>query len=116
MRKNNGMSSYIPMTATDRSNISNLGTVGLEILSASFSTISSRTKLLGTQSPLDPKMMRENHRMVAEKLSAGWEVGLEMHIAWMDTLLGHQTPWWESSRRILEPLHRRTTINAKRLS
>ena len=111
-----GMSSFIPMTSTDRSDIKDLGTASMEILSASFSTISSRTKLMGTQSPLNPKMIRENRRMVTEKLVASFEVGLELQIAWMSSFFGDHTPWWKSSRRILEPLHSRTTRNAKRLS
>lgn len=116
MRKNTHMSAMIPMQPTVLSDAWSLGTEALEIWSAAFSTINSRTHLWQTQSPFDPRMMRENEQMVTEKLSATWEVGMEIQKAWMDVLSGEQTSVWAAGRNVLEPIHRHTTANSKRLS
>jgi len=108
--------SVIPSTPAAVSDVWKLGQMTFDFWSSAFSTINSRTLLWKTKSPLDPKMIQENQRMVTEKLAATWKVGLEVQKAWLNILLGGQTPWWISSRRSLKPLHKRTTANAKRLS
>lgn len=116
MSKNTHMFAMSPMQPTAMSDAWNLGNEALEILSAAFSTINSRTHLWQTQSPLDPKMMRENEQMVTEKLSATWEVGMEIQKAWLGILSGDQTSMWAAGRNVLEPIHRHTVANSKRLS
>ncbi len=116
MRKNTHMSAMIPMQPTAMSDAWDLGTETLEIWSAAFSTISSRTHLWQTQSPFDPKMMRENEQMVSEKLSATWEVGVEIQKAWMGMLSGDHGSVFSASRSVLKPIHRHTVANSKRLA
>jgi len=108
--------SVVPTTPAAVTEVWKLGQMTSEFWSSAFSTIKSRTFLWEAKSPLDPKMIHENQRMVTEKLAASWEVGLEVQKAWLNILLGGQTPWWTTSRRSLKPLHKRTTANAKRLS
>ncbi len=116
MSKKGRRSSIVPATPAAVVDVWKLGHMTRELWSSAFSTINSRTLLWKTKSPFDPKMIQENQRMVAEKLAAGWEVGLEVQKAWLNILLGGQTPWWTTGRRTLKPLHQRTKANAKRLS
>ena len=116
MRKNTRMSAIVPTTPTAMFDVFKLGNMATELWATALSTINSRVFLWETKSPLDPKMMKENQRMVSEKLAASWEVGMEMQKAWMNMLSGGKTPWWKTGQRTIKPLHKRTTANAKRLS
>lgn len=112
MRKKTCMSAMIPMTPTAMFDVWKLGTMAIEMWSTAIVTINSRTKMWETQSPFDPKMMRENLRMVTEKVAASREVGSAVQKA---ILSGGRTPWWTTGQRTLQPLHKRTTANSKRL-
>jgi hypothetical protein len=81
-----------------------------------LSTIHLRANMLATHSPLSAEMMSENRRMVTEKIAALWETGLEVQMACLDMMIGNHTPWWTTSLRILEPLHKRAIENSERLS
>lgn len=115
MSKPSRMSAFIPTTPAARSDVLKLGGMVLETFPAAFSTIGMRTGLLVTQSPLNPEMMKENRRMVFEKVTGFCEAGLEVQVAWLSMLSGDRTPWWTSGERILKPLHERTVANSKRL-
>ncbi|MEC9482874.1 MAG: hypothetical protein UMU75_06025 [Halomonas sp.] len=93
-----------------------VGVMSLELWTTSLATIAMRNQLWYTQAPSSTRMLRENQRMVTEKLEAGLEVGLELQKALINMASGSYAPWWVTSRRALHPLHRRTTANSKRLS
>ena len=90
--------------------------MAMEMLSSAFSTIALRNNMWLTQSPTSAKMMEENQSMVTEKLQAGMEVGLEMQKNLLNMSAGKFYPWWVTGRRVLKPLHKRTTANSRRLS
>ena len=110
------LSVIIPMTPDARSDVRKLGVMLLDAGPVALSTINLRVSMLVTHAPLNPKMMLENRRMVTEKLVALRDTGLELQMAWLNMLSGDHTPWWTTSLRIIEPLHKRAIDNAKRLS
>ncbi|WP_018403342.1 hypothetical protein [Marinobacter gelidimuriae] len=116
MSKHNRLSAIIPITSDARSDVRKLGGILIDAGPAALSTINLRVGMLVTHAPLNPKMILENRRMVTEKLAALWDTGLEVQMAWLDMLSGGHTPWWTTSLRILEPLHKRAIDNSKRLS
>lgn len=116
MSEINRLSAIIPMTPDARSDVRKLGCMLLNAGPAALSTINLRAGMLATHAPSNPKMILENRRMVTEKLAALWDTGLEVQMAWLDMLSGGHTPWWTTSLRILEPLHKRVIDNSKRLS
>lgn len=93
-----------------------VGVMATELWATSLTTIALRNQLWYTQMPTSARMMKENQRMVTEKLEAGMEIALEMHKAMFGLASGRYAPWWVTSRRTLTPLHRRTTANSRRLS
>jgi len=116
MSEINPLSAIIPMTPDARSDVRKLGCMLLNAGPAVLSTINLRVGMLATHAPSNPKMILENRRMVTEKLAALWDTGLEVQMALLDMLSGGHTPWWTTSLRILEPLHKRVIDNSKRLS
>jgi len=104
------------MTPAARSDVRKLGCLLLNSGPAALSTINLRIGMLVTHAPSNPKMISENRRMVTEKFTALWDTGLELQMAWLDMLSGDHTPWWTTSLRILEPMHKRAVDNSKRLS
>ncbi len=93
-----------------------VGVIAFELWSTSLATIAMRSQLWATQAPTSARMMKENQRMVTEKLDGGLEVGLELQKAWFGMLFGQSSPWWITGHRTLKPLHRRTTANSRRLA
>ncbi|WP_245904636.1 hypothetical protein [Billgrantia lactosivorans] len=93
-----------------------LGVMAFELWSTSMSTIAMRHGLWQTQSPTSGRMLRENQRMVTEKLEAGLETGFELQKAMLQMAFGQSAPWWVTSRRTMTPYHRRSSANSRRLS
>ncbi|MCE8035816.1 hypothetical protein EKK97_02325 [Billgrantia tianxiuensis] len=93
-----------------------LGIMAFELWTTSLATITMRHGLWHTQSPTSARMLRENQRMVTEKLEAGMETGFEMQKAMLQMAFGQATPWWITSRRTMTPYHRRSSANSRRLS
>ncbi|WP_050996592.1 hypothetical protein [Marinobacter sp. BSs20148] len=110
------LSAIIPMTPDARSDVWKLSCILMYAGPVALSTINLRVGMLVTHAPSNPKVILENRRMVTEKLAALWDTGLEVQMAWLDTLSGGHTPWWTTSLRILEPLLERAIDNSKRLS
>ncbi|MDO6788117.1 hypothetical protein Q4589_10995 [Cobetia marina] len=110
-------SELVPTTPAAMFDVWKLGTTSVEMWSTAMSTIMSRTQLWGTQSPLDPKMIAENQKMVSEKIAASWEMWFVMQKAWMNAMSGGKVvPWWTTGTQFIKPLHKRTTANSRRLS
>ncbi|RDB42583.1 hypothetical protein DU490_12430 [Halomonas sp. DQ26W] len=93
-----------------------LGVMACELWSTSLSTIAMRNSLWQTQSPNSARMIKENQRMVSEKLEASLETGFEVQKAILGMAFGQSTPWWVTGRRTLTPYHRRSSANSLRLS
>lgn len=105
-----------PMNPADMFDVWKVGITAFELWSTSLSTIAMRNNLWSTQAPTDARMIKENQRMVTEKLEACMEVGFEMQKAMLGMATGQYSPWWVTSQRAMKPLHRRTTANSRRLS
>jgi len=54
--------------------------------------------------------------MVTEKLDAGFEVAAQLQQSLFSLCTGSCAPWWETGQRTLEPYHRRSTANSRRLA
>ncbi|SFI08211.1 hypothetical protein [Modicisalibacter xianhensis] len=93
-----------------------VGVMSFELWTTSLATIAMRNQLWYTQAPHSAKMIKENQRMVTEKLEAGMEVGMALQKAMFNMAAGSYAPWWVTGRSALLPLHRRTTANSRRLS
>lgn len=105
-----------PMNPADMFDVWKAGVTAFELWATAISTIGQRQALWSTQAPSDLKMIKENQRMVTEKLEACVEVGFEMQKAMLSMAAGQFSPWWITSQRTMKPLHRRTTANSRRLS
>lgn len=114
--KNTSNAALIPQTPAAMMDIWKLGIMAFELWSTSLSTINMRQNLWQTQQPNSAGMMKENQRMVSEKLEAAMETGLEMQKAMLGMAFGRQTPWWVTGRKAMVPYHRRSSANSRRLS
>ncbi|BCB60534.1 MULTISPECIES: hypothetical protein [Halomonadaceae] len=90
--------------------------MGMELWSSSLSTIARRQQLWQTQPFFSPSMMRENQRMVTEKMEASMEAGLVVQKALLNAMSGRYAPWWITSQKAMQPYHRRSSANSRRLS
>lgn len=93
-----------------------VGLMAFELCTTSWSTITMRNQLWQTQPFFSPKMMKENQRMISEKLDASMEAGLAMQKTLFNMLRGQYAPWWVTSRQAIQPYHRRSRANSSRLS
>lgn len=109
-------STLIPYTPAAMLDVWKLGVMACELWSTSFSTIAMRHGLWQTQSPTSARMLKENQRMVSEKLAASMETGFEIQKVMLQTAFGQMAPWWVTSRRTMAPYHRRSSANSRRLS
>lgn len=116
MNQANRIPSPIPATPAAMFDVWKVGVMAFELWSTSLSTIAMRSNLWYTQVPTSTKMMKENQKMVTEKLEASMETFMEMQKAMLDMFAGKQSPWWVTSRKTMLPYHRRTTANSRRLS
>ncbi|MCE8014300.1 hypothetical protein [Billgrantia desiderata] len=108
--------SLVPLNPAAMMDVWKLGLMALELWSTSLSTITMRHGLWQTQSPTSARMLRENQRMVTEKLEAGLETGFEMQKAMLQMAFGQGNPWWHTGRRAMAPYHRRSSANSRRLA
>ncbi len=92
-----------------------LGWMATELWATSAYNIMSRTNWLTTADPTRGAAQREWHSMWSEKVWAAMEVAMEMQRAGYDLWFGHFDPW-RSGQRLLQPLHRRTVSNSRRLA
>lgn len=96
-----------------------LGWMVSELWMTSAYNIVSRTSWLSGSLPgADPSghaALGEWQRMWSEKVLASVEMAMELQRAGIDLWLGKLDPW-RSGSRILEPLHRRTVSNSRRLA
>ncbi len=106
----------IPVTPAAMMDVWKLGVMMAELWTSSFSTIAMRHNLWQTQSPASARMIKENQRMVSEKIEAGMETGLVLQKAMLGMMFGQTTPWWVTSRRSMQPYHRHSSANSRRLS
>ena len=116
MTRNNHITALVPFTPAAMVDVWKVGVMAFELWTTSLSTIAMRNNLWYTQVPTSARMMKENQRMVTEKLDAGMEVATEMNKAMLNMFSGQHAPWWVTSQRALKPFHRRTTANSRRLS
>jgi hypothetical protein len=91
------------------------GWTASELWATSAYNIMSRTNWLSTADPTQGAALREWQRMWSEKAMAGLEVAAAMQRAGFDLWFGRFNPW-HSGRRVLNPLHRRTVANSRRLA
>ncbi|EWG98105.1 hypothetical protein [Halomonas sp. BC04] len=109
-------SPILPHTPAAMMDVWQLGVMAFELWSTSLSTIALRNNLWQTQAPNSDRVIKENQRMVSEKLEASLETGFEMQKAMLGMAFGQNTPWWVTGRRTLSPYHRRSSANSRRLS
>lgn len=107
---------FVPSTPAAMLDVWKLSVMTFELWTTSFSTIVMRNGLWQTQSPTSARMLKENQRMVTEKLEAGMETGFEIQKAMLHMAFGQTAPWWITSRRTMTPYHRRSSANSRRLS
>ncbi|WP_404376436.1 hypothetical protein [Vreelandella aquamarina] len=112
--KHSPMTLFTPPTAIF--DLWKAGMMGMELWSSSLSTIAMRQQLWQTQPFFSPSMMRENQRMVTEKIEASIEAGLAMQKAMLSAMSGQYAPWWITSQKAMKPYHRRSSANSRRLS
>ncbi|MCG7601554.1 hypothetical protein MHM84_17445 [Halomonas sp. McH1-25] len=110
---NSPLSTFSPAAFFD---IWKVGVMSFELWTTSLATIAMRNQLWCTQAPHSANMIKENQRMVTEKLEASMEIGLALQKAMFNMAAGTYAPWWVTSRSALLPLHRRTMANSRRLS
>ncbi len=93
-----------------------LGMMAVELWAAAVTTIMLRNRDWAANWPnTDQHSSAEGKRMIDEKISAAAEV----NSAWLRAAFGIWSgPFdpWRSGRKILAPLHRKATANARRLT
>jgi len=93
-----------------------LSMMAVELGTAAVTTIMLRNWYwaLNWSNP-DRRLNAEGNRMVAEKITAAMEVTAALQRAAFGAWSGTFNPW-RSGRKILIPLHRKATANARRLT
>ncbi|PMR77126.1 hypothetical protein [Billgrantia endophytica] len=114
--KNSAPFIIMPQTPAAMMDVWKLGVMAFELWSTSLSTIVMRNSLWHTQAPTSARMIKENQRMVSEKLEASLETAFEIQKAMLGMAFGQVTPWWVTGRRTMTPYHRRSSANSRRLS
>jgi hypothetical protein len=114
--KSSTMLPLMPTTPLAMFDVWKAGLMAFELWSTSLSTITMRNHLWQTQPFFSPKMMKENQKMVTEKLEASIEAGLEMQKALFNSMNGQLAPWWVTSQRTMKPYHQRSSANSRRLA
>jgi len=92
-----------------------LGWVASELWMTSAYDLMSRTNWLTGADPSRSAARQDWQRLWGEEVAAGLEVAMEVQRAGYELWFGRFNPW-HTSRRVLRPLHRRTTANARRLA
>ncbi len=92
-----------------------LGLMAVELGTAAVTTIMLRNWNWAVKWPYpDRRLKTEGNRMVVEKVAAAMEVTAEWQRAAFSACSGAFNPW-RSGRKVLNPLHRKATANARRL-
>lgn len=93
-----------------------LGLMALELGTAAATTIMLRNwHWVVTWPNSDRNSTAEGNRMVVEKLAAAVEVSAAWQRMFLGSWSGVLNPW-RSGQKILAPLHRKATANARRLA
>lgn len=108
--------SLMPNSPAAMLDIWKAGFMAFELWSSSLSTIAMRQQLWQTQPFFSPSMMRENQRMVTEKIEASMEAGLVVQKTLFSAMSGNYAPWWITSQKTMKPYQRRSSANSRRLS
>ncbi|MBR2515058.1 MAG: hypothetical protein IKE45_13815 [Halomonas sp.] len=108
--------SLMPNSPVAMLDIWKAGFMAFELWSSSLSTIAMRQQLWQTQPFFSPSMMRENQRMVTEKIEASMEAGLVVQKTLFSAMSGNYAPWWVTSQKTMKPYQRRSSANSRRLS
>lgn len=116
MRQTSALDPLMPFSPAALSGIWSVSLMTYELWTSSLSTIALRNNLWCTRVPTSPTMLDENQRMVTEKLDAGIEVAAQLQQSLFSLCTGTYAPWWETGQRTLEPYHRRSTANSRRLA
>jgi hypothetical protein len=114
--KSSTMLPLLPTTPPAMFDMWKAGLMAFELWSTSLSTITMRHHLWQTQPFFSANMMKENQKMVTEKLEASMEAGLEMQKALINSMSGQLAPWWVTSQRTMKPYHQRSSANSRRLA
>jgi hypothetical protein len=114
--KRNTTTSFMTISPLAMFDMWQAGLMAFELWSTSLSTITMRNHLWQTQPFYSPKMLKENQKMVTEKLEASVEAGLEMQKTMFNTMNGQLAPWWITSQRAMKPYHQRSSANSRRLA
>lgn len=114
--KSTSYPALIPMSTVAMLDAWKVGIMAIELWTSSLSTITQRHQLWQTQPFFSPHMMKENQRMVTEKLEASMETCFAMQKVFLNMLGGQHAPWWVTSRQAMQPYHRRSSANSRRLS
>ena len=87
----------------------------MQTWTACLQTISLRTELLSSNSPLSHKVITENVKMSTEKVAATFEIYTQLQASTYDLYQGKFNPLtaWEN---VLEPINKKAIGNARRLS
>ncbi len=93
-----------------------LGLMAVELGTAAATTIMLRHWNWTVKWPYPDRRLRaEGNRMIAEKVEAAMEVTAAWQRAAFGAWSGAFNPW-RSGRKVLSPLHRKATANARRLT
>jgi hypothetical protein len=93
-----------------------LGMMAVELGAAAATTITLRNWNWAVKWPNpDRRLNAEGNRMIVEKVAAGMEVAEAWQRAALRAWSGAFNPW-RSGRKVLTPLHRKATANARRLT
>ncbi|MGA9263149.1 MAG: hypothetical protein WBV95_14335 [Desulfobacterales bacterium] len=93
-----------------------LGMMAVELGTAAATTIMLRNWNWAVKWPNpDRRLNAEGNRMIVEKITAAMEVTAAWQLAAFGAWSGAFNPW-RSGRKVLTPLHRKATANARRLT
>jgi hypothetical protein len=93
-----------------------LGMMAVELGTAAATTIMLRNWNWAVKWPNpDRRLNAEGNRMIVEKIAAAMEVTVALQRAAFGVWSGAFNPW-RSGRKVLAPLHRKATANARRLT
>ncbi len=87
----------------------------MQTWTACLQTISLRTELMSTHSPLSTKVIRENMMMSTEKISASFEIYSQLHRSTFELYHGKFDPL-NTWVQVLVPIREKAANNAQRLS
>ena len=115
MRNISDIAANISAAKNPLADVWRLGLMAVELGTAAVTTIMLRNWNWAVKWPYpDRRLKTEGNRMVVEKVAAAMEVTTEWQRAAFSAWSGAFNPW-RSGRKVLSPLHRKATANARRL-